>query len=86
MSGSYRRSSQRRPRGEIGFTPLKRIDATIRGRVTSNGKVLEVTGTGERLPLEGTVAPAETDQLFTGIIELDRDGKKLTKFTISATK
>lgn len=72
--------------GELGLTPVKRIEATIRGRVvrSSKGNVLEVTGTGERLQLQGAAAPTETEQLFTGVIESGRGGT--LKLKIGAAK
>ena len=60
---------------EIGFNPVKRIDATIPGRVeqTGNGYVLHVSGTDERLLLKGDGTVAEGVQILKGVLEIGSD-------------
>ncbi len=61
---------------EIGITPIKRIDASVPGRVvqTVNGHELHVVGTGERLVLQSVGRVNEGEQVLKGIIEARTDG------------
>ncbi len=59
---------------EIGVTPVKRIDATIRGRLLSDGKTLEVAGTGERLAIDGKKLPDASQQVWQGVIQTRSNG------------
>lgn len=59
---------------EIGFTPVKRIDATFRARVLPGGKTLEVAGTGERLDVDGTKLAEGAEQVWRGLIQLKSRG------------
>lgn len=64
-------------RDEMGVSPVKRIEATIRGRVvvtSSGGKALHVAGSEERLPLQDRVGAARAEEVFTGLIEVNSDG------------
>lgn len=54
---------------EIGVTPVKRIEAILRGRVVSGGKTLEVAGTGERLPIDGRKLAEGSEQVWRGVIQ-----------------
>ena len=57
-------------KGDIGFSPIKTIEASLRGRVVAarSGKTLEVAGTGERMALEDMEAAAGTEGVFEGAI------------------
>lgn len=68
---------------ELGFAPVKRIEATIRGRVISGGKAgtLEVAGTGERLPIEGRKVAEGSEQLWRGVIQVRGKGNLTFKPT-----
>lgn len=59
---------------EIGFTPLKRIDATFRARVLPGGKSLQVAGTGERLDVDGAKLSEGAEQVWRGSIQLKNRG------------
>jgi len=61
---------------EIGFSPIKRIDATIPGRIeqTENGYMLHVSGTDERLLLEGAGTVVEGMQALKGVLERGPEG------------
>ena len=61
---------------DVGFSPIKRIDATIPGRIeqTENGYVFHVSGTDERLLLEGAGTVAEGMQVLKGVLETGPEG------------
>jgi len=63
-------------RNEVGFSPIKRIDATIPGRIeqTESGYVLRVSGTNEQLLLEGAGTVAEGMQVLKGVLETGPEG------------
>ena len=61
---------------ELGFAPIKEIEATLRGRILSHEgvSVFEVAGTGERLEVDGLRSAEEGEQVLRGTIEVDQDG------------
>jgi len=61
---------------DVGFSPIKRIDATTPGRIeqTENGYVFHVSGTDERLLLEGAGTVAEGMQVLKGVLETGPEG------------
>jgi len=63
-------------REDIGFNPISRIEASVRGRVvdTPSGRMLEVAGTGERIGLEGIEAATGTEGAFEGTVVVGRRG------------
>ena len=65
----------------IGFSPIKRIDATIPGQIeqTANGYVLHVSGTNEQLSLKGSGTIAEGVQVLKGVLETGSDGTLMFK-------
>lgn len=65
----------------IGFSPIKRIDATIPGRIeqTENGYVFHVSGTDERLTLKGSGTIAEGAHVLKGVLETGSDGTLMFK-------
>ncbi len=67
---------------EIGVTPVKRIDATLRGRVLSDGKTLEVAGTGERLAIDGRKLTEGSQQVWQGVIQTKGNGTLTFKPTM----
>ena len=66
---------------EVGFSPIKRIDATIPGRIdqTENGYLFHVCGTDERLLLEGAGTVVEGVQVLKGVLETGPDGTLMFK-------
>lgn len=67
---------------EMGVTPVKRIEATIRGRVISGGKTLEVAGTGERLAIDGKKLTDGLEQVWRGVIQAKGEGNLTFKPTM----
>lgn len=59
---------------ELGVTPVKRIEATFRGRVAAGGKTLEVAGTRERLALDGKKLTEGSGQVWRGVIQVKNKG------------
>lgn len=59
---------------EIGVMPVKRIEATVRGRVAAGGKALEVAGTGERLAIDGKKLTEGSEQVWRGVIQVKNKG------------
>ena len=64
---------------EIGFTPVKRIDATFRARVLPGGKTLEIAGTGERLDVDGPKLSEGAEQVWRGSIQTKSRGGLIFK-------
>jgi hypothetical protein len=66
---------------DMGFSPIKRIDATIPGRIeqAGNGYVLHVSGSDERLTLKGSGTIAEGVQVLKGVLETGSDGTLMFK-------
>lgn len=59
---------------DIGLTPVKRIEATFRGRVLPGGKTLEVAGTGERLAVDGPRLTEASEQVWRGVLQAKSKG------------
>jgi len=61
---------------DVGFNPITRIEATIPGRIeqTENGYVFHVSGTDERLLLEGAGTVAEGMQVLKGVLGTGPEG------------
>ena len=61
---------------DLGFAPIKEIEATLRGRMLSHDgvSVFEVAGTGERLEVDGFGPAKDGEQILRGKIEVDQDG------------
>lgn len=66
---------------EMGVTPVKRIEATVRGRVLPGGKTLEVAGTGERLAIDGKKLAEGSQQVWQGVIQTKGNGSLTFKAT-----
>ena len=60
---------------ELGFTPIKRVDATLRGRIVKRGATtgIEIAGNPAPLRTDSSTRVGEGEQLLTGIITIVRD-------------
>ncbi len=69
---------------DIGFSPIRRIEASLLGRVVQIGQevVFEIAGTGERLELDEATPPAGTERVLTGTIEVGAGGTLVMKPTL----